>query len=107
MYISVYFVPENTPVILRIVTALEVDLQVFHKDVQTFTSSRRAVDSLKHRSHLARFDRLEDLNDGLKMCFLYIYCCQYGLTILSSPYTMFSIYTSWRGAFTGPIKGRN
>lgn len=92
MYISVYFVPDNTPVILRLVRALEVDLQVFHKDVQAFTSSRRAVNSLENWGHLARFDRLEDLDDGLKMCFLYILLSVWAYHTILSLHRVLDLY---------------
>jgi biotin operon repressor len=52
--------------------SIEPDLQILHKNVQALASSGCAVDALKHWRHLAGLDRLEDLDDSLEMCFLYI-----------------------------------
>lgn len=44
--------------------------QVLHKNVQTFATSGCAVDSLEHRRHIARLNRLKDLYNGLEVSFL-------------------------------------
>ena len=46
------------------------DLQVLHKDVQALATAFGSVDSLEHGRHLARLDRLQDLDDGLEVGFL-------------------------------------
>jgi hypothetical protein len=52
-------------------------LQVFHQDVQAFAPAGGGVESLEHGRHLACFDRLQDLDNGLEVGILVVVPCQY------------------------------
>lgn len=46
------------------------NVQVLHEHVQELATAVALVYALKHGRHLARLDRLEDLDDSLQVCVL-------------------------------------
>lgn len=46
--------------------------QVLHEHIQQLATAVALVYALEHGRHLARLDRLEDLDDGLQVCVLWI-----------------------------------
>lgn len=45
-------------------------VQVLHEHIQQLATAVALVYALEHGRHLARLDRLEDLDDGLQVCVL-------------------------------------
>jgi hypothetical protein len=46
------------------------NVQVLHEHIQQLATAVALVYALEHGRHLARLDRLENLDDGLKVCIL-------------------------------------
>lgn len=46
------------------------NVQVLHEDIQQLATAIALVYALEHGRHLARLDRLENLDDGLQVCVL-------------------------------------
>lgn len=55
--------------------------QVFREHVQQLASALGPVYALEHGCHLARLDRLQDLDDSLQVCVLYIHIFPYQLHV--------------------------
>lgn len=59
--------------------------QVLHEHIQQLATAVALVYALEHGRHLARLDRLEDLDDGLQVCVLGIITRQQHKSLSSYP----------------------
>ena len=66
LYLSNQSVPNVRLLLSRFFSHVR-NIQVFHQDIEQFASAGRPIDALQHGRHLARLDRLQDLDDSLQM----------------------------------------